>query len=132
MDAEGPILRLAKQRIIAASADIEAQLSVTAGCRPVLFMLLKARDEAAEALAELATLPPGAPASELLRLQNDVCRYDDIVRWMRQLVARGFELDREISEAEREELADLLIGTPDGEEEAMELGLIEREHHYAS
>lgn len=132
MDAEGPILRLAKQRIIAASADIEAQLSVTAGCRPVLFMLLKARDEAAEALAELATLPPGTPASELLRLQNDVCRYDDIMRWMRQLVARGFELDREISEAEREELADLLIGTPDGEEEAAELGLIEREQQYAS
>lgn len=132
MEADGPILRLAKQRIIAASADIEAQLSVTAGCRPVLFMLLKARDEAAEALAELAALPPGSPASEFLRLQNDVALYDHIVRWLRQLVARGFELDREISEAERQELADILVATPGGEEEAMELGLIEREQIYAS
>lgn len=124
---DGPIRRLAERRILAASADIEAQLSVKTGCRPVLFVLLKAREEAAEAMVELATLDTTATRARITHLQNEVRRYDDIVRWLREIVQTGFELDRDISEAEREELADLLAGTPNGEREMEDLGLIERD-----
>lgn len=127
MRTEGPVLRLAQRRVIAASADIEAQLSVREGCRPVLIMLVTARQEAAEAMAELATIDLTAPISEIRRLQNEVRRFDDLMTWLRALVARGFEYDHEISEQERDELAAALSATPEGEAEAIELGLIERD-----
>src|SRR5262245_58367265 len=52
------LFRLAKQRTIADSADIEVQLSNVQGGRPVVTLLCKARDEAVAALTALATVDP--------------------------------------------------------------------------
>lgn len=121
-----PILRLAQQRIVSASADIEVQLISKNGCRPVLLVLLKARNEAAIALARLADLPEGATIEEVRTLQHEVKRYADILEWFRDVVREGISLDREISNEDREEMVELLTQTPEGQEEAIELGLVER------
>lgn len=125
---EDPILRLAQQRIVAASADIEAQLSILDGCRPVLIVLLHARAQAAEALAELAILPADASIELIRRLQHEMRRYDDIVGWFRKIVSDGFDYSQKITAEDREEMIDLLTRTPEGQREAMELGLIARDN----
>lgn len=124
--SDDPIARIAKQRFISASAEIEAQLTVIQGARPVLVVLLFARDEAAAALAELA-LADGANLRHIRDLQNTVRRYDDIVRWFARIVSLGIEYDKEITSDDRDEMLEILARTPEGQQEAVDLGLIEVE-----
>lgn len=120
-----PVRRMAMLRAISASADIEAQLNKQAENRPVLILLMRAREAAAEALEALATLPVDeATPAEIRSLQNEVRRYDDIVKWLREIVHDGFDYDREISDEDREEMIDLLMRTPEGQREAEDLGLL--------
>lgn len=125
---DSPTGRLAMQRIVAASADIEAQLSVLSGTRPVLIMLVMARQEAAVALEQLACLEHADEASlpEIRRLLMEVRRFEDLMRWLRKIVSDGFDYDQEITADDREELLDMLARTPEGQEEAIEIGLAER------
>lgn len=126
-----PVTRLAMLRMISASADIEAQLMNNQGTRPIVIMLSRARTEAAVALAQLATVARADAANiDVIRsLQDTVTRYDDLVRWLREIVASGFDCDQEITHEEREEMIEMLTRTPEGQEEAQELGLIERTDH---
>jgi hypothetical protein len=114
------------QRIVAASADIEAQLSVMDGTRPILVMLLLAKREAAGALAQLALCEHDTKIETIRSLQMEVQRFDDLIRWLSAIVEDGMRYDDEITQEERDELADMLIQSPEGEREAMELGLMER------
>lgn len=126
--SDDPVIRLAKLRAISDSADIEAQLSSIAGCRPVLTILVKARDEAAAALFNLFTVGP-EDVTKIRAYQNEVARYYDLIRWFKELVEDGIEYDREITAEDREEMVELLADTDEGRQEAIELGLIERELH---
>jgi hypothetical protein len=121
-----PLSILAMQRIIAQSADIEAQLSVTQGCRPVLTTLIMAREKAADALAELASVDPDNPKT-IRRLQNQVVIFTDLVAFFGKIVADGFDFDQEITQAEREEMIDMLSRSVEGQEELDHLGLVQRE-----
>lgn len=123
--SDDPILRLAQQRMVAASADIEAQLSIQSGTRPVLMVLLRARNEAAAALARLAC-GQNLEMEKLREIQNEVWRYDSLVEWFRKIVSDGYEYDQQITAEDQEEMVDLLTRTPEGEQEAIEMGLIER------
>lgn len=124
-----PVFTLAMQRVVSASHDIEAQLRIRDGCRPVLIMLLRARNDAATAMAALALMPTDVPIERLREQQNEVKRYADILEWLRGIVNDGFEYERDISEQEREEMLEQLLRSPEGEHEAQELGLLERTEH---
>lgn len=121
---DDPVHLIAKQRIIAASSDIEAQLSLQQGCRPVLVVLLKARDRAAESLQALAFHEANDVAGIRI-LQNEVKRYDELVAWFREIIVAGIEYDKEITAEDQEQMLDLLTQTLAGQQEAIELGLID-------
>jgi len=53
--------------------------------------------------------------------------YDEFVKWMRDLVQEGRELDAEMREDERAELLSVLLATDDGRREAVDLGLIDED-----
>jgi hypothetical protein len=126
--ADDPLIRLAKLRAISDSADIEAQLSNIQGCRPVLSILVKARNEAAESLFRLFEADPD-DGKAIRALQNHVARYYDLLRWLKEIVDKGIEDDQEITGQDREEMIELLSQTEEGRQEAYELGLMERETH---
>ena len=118
------INRLAKMRIITASRELDAQLSKKRGCSPVLEILRRLRARAAESLEALAFT--NAYDSEKIKLlQNEVKRYDEWVEWLRDIVSEGLEYDQQITDSEREELLDVLVQSPEGQQEAIELGLID-------
>ena len=113
--AKDVVVELAHKRAIAISAEIEVQLSKTSGGDPIIAMLVKARKEAASALAALADVDP-VKTGEILKLQTEICRFRDLVRWLTALVQEGFEADRVISEEAREELIDAIAGSPDDDD----------------
>jgi len=111
-------------RIITASRELDAQLSKKRGCSPVLEILRRLRSRAAESLEALAFI--NAYDSEKIKLlQNEVKRYDEWVEWLRDIVSEGLEYDQQITDSEREELLDVLVQSPEGQQEAIELGLID-------
>jgi hypothetical protein len=121
--SEDPIFRLAVQRIIADSADIEAQLSLGRGTRPILTVLTKARLEAADALACLVDVDAEIP-TEIRRLQNEVRRFGDLVGWFKTIIEQGHLADQVITQQEREELLEILSRDLEGQEEAVSEGLV--------
>ncbi len=123
-----PLVSIALQRAVALSAEIEAQLQVTEGCRPVAALLVRARREAADAMVGLAIVDPDDP-KKIRALQNLILRFDDLVRWLREMVIAGEEADAEISGSDREELIILLSGSAEGQREAERLGLIGSSNH---
>jgi hypothetical protein len=125
--AGDPVFRLAKLRIIKASAELEAQLATKDGGAPAIVILRKLEERAAESLSALAFINLFDPAGvlEAVSLQNEVKRYDEWVVWLRELINEGKQLDQEMTEQGREEILDVLLSTPEGEREAAELGLID-------
>lgn len=123
-----PVTLVAKQRIVRLSADIEVQLLNKSSV--LVQVLMKARDEAADATVALVNVRYDQ-SDEIRNLQNTILRFDSLVRWLKDIVAKGFEYDREINDDEREELADMLAFVPDGggaldADEALEAGTMER------
>lgn len=121
-----PIVRLAKLRIIKASADLEVQLSERNGGGPAIEIMRRLRDRAAESLAALA-ICDAEDCSAVRTLQNEVKRYDEWVAWLREIISEGIAYDQEMNEAEREDMLDLLTATPEGQQQAVELGLLNLE-----
>jgi hypothetical protein len=108
-----PIAALALDRAALISADIEEQLTARAndGMRPLIAVLAKARREAAEAIAALVDTPP-SDAAAIARLQNEVRRFADLVRFLREIVNDGLDERYEVADAERDEL-ERLVAPPD-------------------
>ena len=122
-----PLVLLAKQRIIKASADLEVQLSEKNGGGPAIEILRRLRDRAAESLAALAVvnLFTADGRREAVMLQNEVKRYDEWIGAIRSIITEGVSADREMHEEEREELLDVLLQSSRGEQEAISLGMID-------
>jgi hypothetical protein len=120
-----PIVLLAKQRIVKASADLEVELSERNGGGPAVEMLRRLRDRAADSLAKLPFLNVYDPKDRIaiVTLQNEVKRYDEWVVWMREIIIEGQVLDQEMQESERAELLDVLMEKGD-EQQARDLGLL--------
>ncbi|MBV8755405.1 MAG: hypothetical protein JO328_21335 [Hyphomicrobiales bacterium] len=108
-----PVAFLALERAALISADIEEQLTARAkdGMRPLLAVLAKARREAAEAIAALVDTAP-SDAAAIARLQNEVRRFADLVRFLREIVNEGLDERYEVTDAERDEL-ERLVAPPD-------------------
>lgn len=121
---DDPIFRLAKLRAIRDCQEIENQLSGVHGARPVVTILHKAKMLAAEAMTALAAADAEEP--KIIRaLQNKILLYDELCNFVKEIIAAGMEYDREITVEDREELLDSLWDSPEGEREAIELGLID-------
>lgn len=120
-----PILRLAKLRVIKASADLEVQLSTKQGAAPTIDILRRLRNNAATSLMQIAFLNIDDPKGRLtyVTLQNEIKRYDEWVDWMADIIHEGKAFDQEFSAEERDEILDLLTRTPEGQQEAVALGL---------
>jgi hypothetical protein len=108
-----PISSLALERAALISADIEEQLTARNehGMRPLIAVLAKARREAADAIAALVDTAP-SDAAAIARLQNEVKRFADLVRFLREIVSEGLDERYEVADAERDEL-ERLIAPPD-------------------
>ena len=74
-------------------------------------MLAKAKAEAALAIAALVDAPP-SDAAAIARLQNEVKRFSDLVRFLREIVMDGLDEAYEVADAERDEL-ERLVAPPD-------------------
>jgi hypothetical protein len=124
---QDPILRLAQKRIIKASIDLEVQLSTMQGSAPAIEMLRRARDEAADSLTKMVFLNLDDPGDliKMRVMQNEVKRYDELVGWMSTIIAEGKMLDVEMQESERDEMLDILTETAEGQQEAIDSGLVD-------
>lgn len=127
MSEDDPIVRLARQRIIRASAELEVELSELRGGGPTREILSRFRQRAAESLAALpfVDLHEQGGVEKAVALQNEVKRYDEFFSDMKSIVNEGISYDREQTEEDREELLDMLLQRGQrGEQEAIALGLI--------
>jgi len=108
-----PVSHLALARVALISADIEEQLTARAehGMRPLIAVLAKAKGEAAQALAALVDADADNPW-DLRRLQNEVRRFADLVRWLKEIVAAGLDDRFDVEDAERDEL-ERLVAPPE-------------------
>ena len=108
-----PITTIALARAALLSADIEEQLTARKehGMRPLIAVLAKAKAQAADAIAALVETPP-SDAAAIARLQNEVRRFADLVRFLREIVNEGLDQRYEVNDAERAEL-ERLIAPPD-------------------
>ena len=125
--AVDPILRIAQQRIIKLSAELESDLVAKGGRNSmVLEIWRRLRERGAESLAALPFVDPDEVA-KIRTLQHEVKRYDEFCGCLRDIVREGIQLDRSISDEERQELTDMLTETEEGRREAVELGLVNLE-----
>ena len=87
-----PLAFLAHARAQFLSEDVEEQLTARArdGTRPLVAILQKAKAVAAEAIAGLVTADPEKP-EEIRALQNEIRRFEDLVRFTQALLAEGYE-----------------------------------------
>jgi hypothetical protein len=108
-----PVTALALERAALVSADIEEQLTARQkdGMRPLIAVLAKAKAQAADAIAALVDTPAHDSAA-IARLQNEVRRFADLVRFLREIVNDGLDQRYEVEDSLREEL-ERLIAPPD-------------------
>jgi hypothetical protein len=113
-----PVATLALEHAALISADIEEQLTARKehGMRPLVAVLAKARREAADAIAALVDTPP-SDAAAITRLQNEVKRFADLVRWLKEIVNEGLDQRYEVADAERDEL-EILVAPPEDDARA--------------
>lgn len=114
--------RLAEQRAIALSADIEIQFDKSAsGFRPMVAILQKARQLAFAAMNSL--IYADASNADLIRgYQNEVRRYDDLVAWCAEIFVEGLESDKKLDAEVANELSELIL-TPEVAREQRALGI---------
>lgn len=122
-----PIVHLARLRIIRLSQELETQLADKRGGGVALEILRHLQDRAAESMAALALCDTEDPKQIRIH-QNEVKRYDEWFCGLQDIIQKGIAYDQEQSNDERNELIDLLTQTPEGQREAINLGLINMEY----
>jgi len=101
------IFGIANKLLIQSSMDVDRQLADIDGARPVVAMLMKARKEAAESVRPLIDCD-ATDATKIRELQGKLRRYDDLVRWLQEIVTHGMFLKGLIDDEDRQELVELL------------------------
>ena len=104
-----PLAFLAHARAQFLSEDVEEQLTARSGdgYRPLVDILHRAKDAAAAAMAALVSIDPEEP-KEIRNLQNEVRRFDDLVRFIREMLAEGYDR-MAIPDEDRRSLEDLIF-----------------------
>lgn len=80
---------------------IENDLVVDNG-GPVDYLLARAQEEAIQSIANLILVNP-TDSNHIRQLQNEVNRYRDMLRWLSEAVAAGFDAEKRLSEEDRED-----------------------------
>jgi hypothetical protein len=119
-----PVGDLAVDELRGIAADIEFQLTERSrpGTRPVLVILHMARLEAARALMKLVTVNPH-DSYAVQDLQNQVRRFEDLVRWTLTITQQGAEIEQAINDGDADVIATLIDPTPEQEAEFHRLGI---------
>lgn len=112
------VYRLALARTSRLSVEVEAQITSRVRSEPLLVVLHTAKEQAADALEALSDVDP-ADAPTIRKLQNEVARFADLTRWLKQMLLDGPEADRELNELQMKEARDLVLS----DEEAEQLGI---------
>jgi hypothetical protein len=127
MSGGDQINRIAMLRTIEAAKELDNQLGNRKGCGPVLEIMRRLRARAAESLEALAFVN-AYDVEKVKVLQNEVKKYDEFVEWLRDISAEGLSYDQQITAEEREDMIDILVQTPQGQREAVAMGLINLNH----
>lgn len=104
-----PIAQLADARLLETAADLQVQLERGTAMRPVLYMLIRARERAAEAMTKLVEIDASEEGA-IRALQNEVRLYGDMVESCRDLMEAGRTQMLAIKENDRETMAELIEG----------------------
>lgn len=115
---QSALYKLALRRDVELSAKVEVELTSRLRSEPLLVVLNAAKESAAEALAALVWVD-AADQAEVRRLQNEVRRFDDLVKWLYELLIAGPEAERQLNDLQMQEARGLVID----EETAAQLGL---------
>lgn len=118
------VYRLALARTSRLSVEVEAEITSKVRSEPLLVVLHTAKEQAADALATLAEVDP-TDANAIRKLQNEVARFADTTRWLKQILLDGPEADRELNELQMKEARDLVLS----DEEAEQLGIPTEGNH---
>ncbi len=119
-----PLTRVAKLRVVRLSQELEVLLANKQGGNIVVEIVNQLRDKAAESMTALICCDV-TKLSDVIRLQNECKRYDEFMDELARIAREGVAFDQEISREEREELLDYLVQTDEGQQQAMELGLLD-------
>lgn len=114
------IERLALNRAVEISAELEVQLDRNAKMRPMIAVLDLAREQAVLAMRGLVYVDPNA-TDKVREFQFEVRRYDDLVAWLLKIMVDGKEADRRIDELDRIEF-DEILNSPEVADERRALG----------
>ena len=114
------IERLALNRAVLLSAELEVQLDKNAKLQPMIAILAMAREQAALALKGLLYEDP-THTDKIREFQFEVRRYDDLVSWTHALIVAGKEADRRLDQMERDEF-DEILNSPEVADERRALG----------
>lgn len=118
--------RLAYQRAVDVSIQLEAQLDKGPTFTPIKAILGKAKRQAKAAMIGLVMVDP-VKIREVTAFQNEVRRYDDLVAWIAEIIEEGRAADIWFDERDAEEFAEILT-TDEGREEARGLGIDPQDH----
>lgn len=115
---QSALYKLALRRDVELSAKVEVELTSTLRSEPLLVVLNAAKESAAEALVDLVHIN-AADQAEVRRLQNEVRRFDELVKWLHELLIAGPEAERQLNDLQMQEARGLVID----EQTAAQLGL---------
>lgn len=113
-----PSQLMALRKMVEASASLEVQFDKDASRRPLLFVLKKARDAAAQAMDALIYECAPEDINTVRQLQHEIRRYDDLVAWCRQIIIEGKSADYIVSEFDREDFAKAVLGDGNDEDQS--------------
>lgn len=117
-----PLEKLSDEQLVLLSADVEVQLEArhSSGHRPIVYLLAMQRQRATAAIAGIINADP-EDAKVIRGFQQEIALYHDLIGHCRELLTRGREADRNISEQERAALADAIEGMSDEERNALKI-----------
>lgn len=100
--------RTALQAVVRLSANAELELFHNIKRGPLVSVLLRAREDAIEALVKLVSVPPDE-TENVRKLQNEVQRFIDLLIYTRATLEAGDQALEELKPDEQEELRRLLV-----------------------
>jgi hypothetical protein len=109
------------KKLVELAANVEVQLRAPEDWTPLLAILSRAQDEAADAMLKLSVAPADRP--DVIRaLQNAIWRFDTLVRWLTEIIAEGEEAGRKLDAQRADYLRSLVITLDDETRAALGIG----------
>lgn len=98
---------LSNARLREQAVDVMVQLEKGTGTRPVLWMLVQARQRAAKAIDMFVDVDP-SDVEAVKKIHRELVLYNDVVRLAQETIQRGKEADAMIGEEDRDALDEIV------------------------